>query len=182
MGVQTKGSSCSILLKILLMEDLVLSPFSVRLPEIGKQCTKVFRLNSVLSRGPDWKVQLPADNSICMSCRHVQLKSVQTKLITFPHACSPSSLLPRLKPNQVIYQVLNLEISVLSLLIPHSPRLICCPTLVDLPYCTYCNLFHALRLTPIVLARVILSPGPQQQLSSQPRSRVSGVYPPESQT
>ena len=68
------------------------------------------------------------------ACRHLHLhvlqtrpsQCVQTKLITFPHARSPASLLPRWKPLP-IYQVLNLEIWVLSLLIPHSPRLICCP-------------------------------------------------------
>lgn len=39
-GVQTKGRSGSILLKILFIKDLVPSPFSVRLPEKGKQCIK----------------------------------------------------------------------------------------------------------------------------------------------
>ena len=42
-GVETKRS-CSMLLKIPVIQDLVLSPFSVRLPEIGKQCIKILRL------------------------------------------------------------------------------------------------------------------------------------------
>lgn len=48
-GVQTKGSSCSIPLKILLVLDLVVCPFSVRLSEIRKKCIQILRLDSELS-------------------------------------------------------------------------------------------------------------------------------------
>ena len=67
-GVQTKGSSCSILLKILLILDLVLSPFSVRPPEMGKQCIKLLRLpvNSLSSR-----LEFTA------ACRHLRLHILQ---------------------------------------------------------------------------------------------------------
>lgn len=125
-GVQKKGSSCSILLKILLIEGLVLSPFSVRLPEKQKQCMKILRSNS-----PELQTG--------RHCRHHHLHVLQACLTQrVPNQISHPPPHPFLlqSSTQCHFQVQNLEILIVSLLIPHSPGLICRPLLWIRPVVT----------------------------------------------